>query len=185
MQLGGLGRFDAGQLGARVAEAGQERLRFGDVALGGAGQRRRLEERQQLDEIVGAERPVGGRQRPVLADELGGGGEELHAVEPQAGVGGGRDGVAETDERGRPGVVEHDVAHPRVAVGDAPVVQSPQVRPRVVEDGIGDALRLHLARVARPAGCARRGWRRRATPPGRRRPASGTRAPVRPARSST
>ena len=123
VQLGRLGRLDAGQRRAGVAEAAQQGLRRGDVALGRAGQRRRLEEGQQVDEVVGAERPVGGRQRPVLADELGGGGEQLHAIEPQAGVGGRRGGVVETDESGRPGVVEHDVAQPGVAVGDAPVVQ--------------------------------------------------------------
>ena len=70
-----LGRASGGSTPVSAAPAsrrsGQASLRLREVALGGTGQRGGLEEGQQLDEIVRAEAPLGGRQRPVLAHELG------------------------------------------------------------------------------------------------------------------
>ena len=196
MQLGRLGRLDAGQRRAGLAEALEQLLRLGHVALGRRGQGGGLQEGQQLDEIVRAEGPLRGRQRPVLADDLGRRGEELHAVQAQAGVGGGRQGVVEADEPGRPVVVEHHVAHPRVAVGDAPSCSRPRfaqassrtasvtalgldvgeaLAGRVADDEEGVVAPARRARRRRPRGagrrCGRRGTGRR---PGARPGARGS-----------
>ena len=98
-----------------------------------------------------AEDPLRGGQRPVLAHERDGRGQQLHPIEAEARRGRRGDGVAEADEARRPGVVDHHVPHPRVAVGDAPLVQARQVRPGVVEDGVGDPVGVQLV-SRRPGG---------------------------------
>ncbi len=97
-----------------------------------------LEQGQQRDQIVGAHAPLSGGERPLGAHELGRGGEELHTIEPLALIGGRRNGIAQPDQAGRSFAVQHDVPRPRVAVGDPRLVQAPQVRPRVVKDGISE-----------------------------------------------
>ena len=127
-----------------------------EVALDRRGQRGGLEEGQQRDEVVGAQPALRGGERSILTHELGRRGEELHAIEPEARIGGRRDGVAEPDQPGRPVAVEHDVPGPRVAVGDPRLVQSPEVRPGVVEDGVGESLGLRRRAGSCPAGSGRR-----------------------------
>ena len=154
VQLGGLGWIDAGQRRARLAEV----LRAAPSAsvrwrLADAGQRRGLEQGQQLHQVVAgsglAARPPGlARHRRARPWWRG-------AARGRAGAGCPRPtrrASPSPTSAGGPVVDEHDVARPRVAVGDAPVVQAPEVGPRVVEDGIGDLRSGRAGRAARPAG---------------------------------
>ncbi len=178
VQLGGLGRLDARQRRAGVAEAGQECLGFRHVALGGTGQRRRLQEGEQLDEIVGAERRDG---RPPAPGPRPRARRWWRGAAPGRAGGGRRWRTVTASPRPTSPVVPESSSTTLPTHGLPWAMRPPCRRPRFAQasssDGIREALRLHVERASPPPGSARPGGRRRATPPGRRRPG---RAPGRP-----
>ncbi len=139
MQLDELGYVDAGCLGRRGAQLTESLPRFAVLAqrrLGGAGQRRRLQQRDDVVEGVGTQTRRERGDGPVVADEQGGGCQQLREV-------GGASALVRPGRRlrevrdHRASVDDHDIAGVQLAVRDQRVVQCTHLVPEIGQQIVG------------------------------------------------